>query len=184
MLDKLQDVLDGEKTTVREVVEHLGDKSFASLMLIFSLIAASPASAIPGITAIVAALVFMLVVQIIIGREHLWLPQFILDRRMSSATLRKGTDWLRKPVKFVERFLKPRLRFLLHPPWEYVSLILVLALTVFMPFMEVVPTSGSIAAAIIALYAIGRLTGDGAFVLAATMLLSAVPFALYYFGFF
>ena len=176
-------VLEGERTTIREVVERLGDKSFSALMLIFALIAASPASAIPGITAIVAVLVFLLVAQILIGREHLWLPDLILDRRMSSSTLRKGVDWLRRPVGFVERFLKPRLHFLLDPPWEYVPLVLILALTIFMPFMEVVPTSGSIAAAIIALFAIGRLTHDGAFVLLATALLSALPIALYQLGF-
>jgi hypothetical protein len=82
----LSDVLDrldvaagngGESIAVGDVVETLGHRSFAALMLSFSLISTSPASAIPGITAVVAVLVFLLVVQMIAGRDCVWLPGFI-----------------------------------------------------------------------------------------------------------
>jgi len=51
----------------------------------------------------------------------------------------------------------------------------VLLLTLFMPFMELVPTSGSIAAAIIAIFAAGLLTRDGGVVLLSMLLLSVLP---------
>lgn len=183
VLDQLQDSVEGESIRVQDVVEHLGHRSFASVMLIFSLISTSPASAIPGITAIVAVIVFILVVQMLIGRKCLWLPGFITRRRMSKAKLCKGIAWLRKPVHFVERFLKPRLTFFFHRPWLYVPLALVLVLTLFMPFMEVVPTSGSIASAVIALFAAGLLTRDGALVIASLLVLSGIPLAVWHFGF-
>ena len=90
VLDQLKDSVEGESVRVQEVVEHLGHKSFASVMLLFSLISTSPASAIPGLTAMIAAIVFILVVQMLIGRECLWLPGFIARRRMSTAKLCKG----------------------------------------------------------------------------------------------
>lgn len=182
VLDQLQDCVKGESIRVQDVVEHLGHRSFASIMLIFSLISTSPASAIPGITAIVAAIVFILVVQMLIGRECVWLPSFITRRRMSNAKLCKGIGWLRKPVHFVERFLRPRLTFLFHRPWLYVPLILIVGLTLFMPFMEIVPTSGSIASAVIALFAAGLLTRDGALVIASLIMLSGIPLAVWHFG--
>lgn len=183
VLDQLQDSVKGESIRVQDVVEHLGHRSFASIMLIFSLISTSPASAIPGITAIVAAIVFILVVQMLIGRECLWLPGFITRRRMSNAKLCKGIGWLRKPVHFVERFLRPRLTFLFHRPWLYVPLVLIVGLTLFMPFMEIVPTSGSIASAVIALFAAGLLTRDGALVIASLIMLSGIPLAaVWHFG--
>ena len=58
VLDQLESAVDGDSIPVRDVVGHFGRKSFASLMLVFSLISTSPASAIPGVTAVVAALVF------------------------------------------------------------------------------------------------------------------------------
>ena len=84
VLDKLEDSAHVDSVTVQEVVEKLGHKSFAALMLIFSLISTSPASAIPGITAMVAVIVFILVVQMILGRKCIWLPQFITRRRMET----------------------------------------------------------------------------------------------------
>jgi hypothetical protein len=180
----LSDVLDrlegaagagGDSIAVGDVVETLGHRSFAALMLTFSLISTSPASAIPGITAVVAALVFLLVAQLIAGRDCVWLPEVVTKRRMSTEKLRKGIGWLRKPVRFVERFLRPRLGFLYHRPWLFLPLLLILGLTLFMPLMEAIPTSGSIASAVIAIFAAGLLTRDGVLGIAAMLLLLAVP---------
>ncbi len=183
VLDQLERSVHDESVTVHEVVETLGRKSFAALMLIFALISTSPASAIPGMTATVAAIVAVLVVQMIMGRDCVWLPRFVRRRRMSTKKLCKGIGWLRKPVAFVERFLKARLDFLLHRPWLLLPLVLILALTLFMPFMEVIPTSGSIASAAITFFAAGLLTRDGALVLISLILLLGVPVAVWQFGF-
>jgi hypothetical protein len=183
VLDQLESSAHGESIRIEEVIEKLGHKSFASLMLVFSLISTSPASAIPGITTVVAAITFILVVQMIAGRECLWLPRFITRRHMSTAKLYKGIGWLRRPVHFVERYLKARLTFLFRRPWLWLPLVLILILTLFMPFMEVIPTSGSIASAVIALFAAGLLTRDGALAVLSFVLLLAVPVAVWYFGF-
>lgn len=182
VLDELEASVVGERIRVEDVIERLGRRSFASLMLVFSLISTSPASAIPGITAVVAGLVFILLVQMILGRKTVWLPSFITRRRMSTAKLCKGIGWLRKPVRFVEQYLKPRLTFLFHRPWRWLPLFLLLGLTIFMPFMELIPTSGSIASAIIALFASGYLTRDGGLVLLSLVLLLAIPLAIVYLG--
>lgn len=182
VLDELEKSAVGDSIRIEDVITQLGHKSFASLMLVFSLISTSPASAIPGITAIVAAIVFILLAQMILGRTSVWLPDFITRRRMSTAKICKGISWLRKPVHFVERYLKPRLTFLFHRPWRWVPLLLLMGLTLFMPFMELVPTSGSIASAVIALFAAGYLTRDGGLVLLSLGFLLAVPLAVMYIG--
>lgn len=183
VLDQLESSAHGDSVPVGEVVETLGRKSFASLMLIFSLISTSPASGIPGITATVALIVFILVVQMLLGRDCVWLPDFVTRRRMSTKKLCKGIGWLRGPVEFVERFLRPRLGFLLHRPYIYLPLVLILFLTMGMPLLEVIPTSGSIASAVIAFFAAGLLTRDGALVVASLALLLGIPIAIWQFGF-
>lgn len=183
VLDQLESSAEGESIAVEAVIKKLGRRSFAALMLVFSLISTSPASAIPGITATVALIVFILVLQMILGRDCVWLPGFITRRQMSTAKLCKGIGWLRKPVRFVEQFLKPRFTFLFHRPWLWLPLILILALTLFMPFMEVIPTSGSIASAVIALFAAGLLMRDGVLAMASLILLAAIPVAVWQFGF-
>jgi hypothetical protein len=183
VLDQLESSVEGESILVEDVIAKLGRKSFASLILLFALISASPASAIPGITTIVAAIVFLLVAQLIVGREHVWLPGFIIRRRMSTQSLCKGVSWLRKPVEFVERILKPRFTFVFHRPLIWLPLFLIMALTLAMPFMEAIPTSGSIASVVIAFFAAGLLSRDGVFVLIAFGLLLTLPVVIFHFGF-
>ncbi|APE45611.1 exopolysaccharide biosynthesis protein exod (plasmid) [Sulfitobacter alexandrii] len=179
VLDRLEQSLDGKKVRVRHLVDRLGRASFASVMLVFSLISTSPASAIPGVTAVVAMITLLLIVQMMIGRESLWLPDIIMNKKLDTKTVAKGIAWLRKPVHRVERLLRPRLTFLFHRPWLWLPMILIAGLTLFMPFMELVPTSGSIASAVIALFAASLLTRDGLLTLFSFALLSAVPVVIY-----
>lgn len=65
----------------------------------------------------------------------------------------------------------------LFGPWTWLPLVLILLLALFVPFMEVLPTSGSIASVVIAL-----LTRDGALMALSLVLLLAVPVAVCQFG--
>lgn len=183
VLNHLEHSVQGQKVTIGSLVDELGAHSFASLMLMFALISTSPASSIPGVTAIVAFIEFILVAQIMLGRDCLWLPGFISRKALSTHKLCKGINWLRKPVHFVERFLKPRWVFFVKPPWLYLPLAVILAVTPFMPFMEVIPTSGSIASAAIACFAAGLLTRDGLLAMVSILFLASVPFVIGYVGF-
>jgi hypothetical protein len=183
LLDHLEHSVKGDDLAISDLVSEIGPQSFAALMLLFALISTSPASAIPGVTAVVAVIEFLLVVQMIAGRHSLWLPKLISRRRLSRHKLCRGIQWLRRPVRFVERFLQERLTALVTPPLMYLPLSLILVLTLFMPFMEVIPTSGSIASAVIACVAAGLLTRDGLLIAIAVPLLAVVPVVVWYFGF-
>lgn len=183
VLDRLEGAATGESIAVGEVVEALGHRSFAALMLIFALISTSPASAIPGITSLVAAIVFLLAIQMVLGRDCVWLPEVVTKRRMSTGKLCLGIGWLRRPVEFLERFLRPRLGLLYHRPWIFLPLVLILGLTLAMPLMEAIPTSGSLASTVIAIFAAGLLTKDGTLAVAAMVLLLAVPVTVWQVGF-
>ncbi|MEX3317104.1 exopolysaccharide biosynthesis protein [Sulfitobacter sp. PS-8MA] len=184
VLDQMENLSGGKdrQITVEEIIDCLGKHSFASTILAFSLISTSPASGIPGVTAFVAVVIMFLVVQMIIGRDSLWLPGFIMRRDIAAKKLREGVSWLRKPVGFVDRFLHERSTYLLHRPWVYLPLLMVLAVTLVMPFMEVIPTSGSIASAMIAIFAAGYLMRDGRVVILSMVLMSLLPVgALWFF---
>ena len=128
----------------------------------------------------VAMLVLLLIIQMMIGRESVWLPDFVSRKHMDADKVERGVNWLRKPVAWVERFIRPRLTFLFHRPWLWLPMILVALLTLFMPFMEIVPTSGSIASAVIAIFAASLLTRDGLLACLSFGLLLVVPVTLYF----
>lgn len=179
VLDVLEKSLDEDEITVAKVVSNLGRASFASIMLIFSLISSSPASAIPGITTVVAVIVLILILQMMVGRNSVWLPDYIMRQKLDVQKVEKGIRWLRGPVSRVESLLRPRLTFLFHRPWLWLPMILIAALTLFMPFMEIVPTSGSIASGVIALFAASLLTRDGVLACLSFAVLLAVPVTFY-----
>jgi hypothetical protein len=182
VLDRLEGAVEGEDVSVGEIVDALGQRSFAALMLVVALVCASPASAIPGLTAGTGVVVALLAAQMILGRRSVWLPDFVTRRRLPRSTLCKGIGWLRRPVRFVEGFLRERLTWLLHRPWLLAGLVPVMLLALAMPLMEVIPTSGSIAAGVIALFAAGLLARDGGLVALAMALLLGLPVALWWFA--
>lgn len=116
VLDQLDDLTDEDQVSIGQIVDKLGASSFASLMLIFALIAVSPASAIPGVTASVGLIVAILVIQMMAGKKSAWLPAFLLRRNLSAQKLKTGIAWLRKPVGWIERILRQRLTAVLHRP--------------------------------------------------------------------
>lgn len=174
VLDQLDKAGESETVSIGSAVEATGARSFASLMLVFALIAVSPASIVPGVTSIVAVLEFLLVTQMIAGRGHVWLPDMVSDREIGGERLRSAVSWLRKPITVVDHVLRPRLSFLTEKPCLYVWLFLILALTLIMPFMELVPGSGTVASGFIALVAAAVLTRDGALLLLAALCLGAL----------
>lgn len=183
VLERLEHAVNGQSITVQDMMDELGRKSFAAMIMIFALLAASPASAVPGLTATVGLAVAVMVVQMLAGRDHVWLPHFLACRRIPSQRVCQAIGWLRKPVHAVERVLRPRMTFLMKRPWLYLPLTIMLCIALFMPFMEIVPTSGSIASTVVALFAAGLLVRDGAVIFAATLLSASVPVAVWWFGF-
>jgi hypothetical protein len=182
VLDDLETTAHDESVSVQEIMDQLGDKSFAALMLVPALVAASPASAIPGLTATVGLIVAIMVLQMLLGRDHAWLPGFLSNRRIPTDRLCQAVRWLRRPAHFVERFLRPRLTVMVKRPGLYIPLLVVLAITLVMPFLEVIPTSGSIASIAIAFFAAGLLTHDGLLVLIGLLFVLGLPFAIWQFA--
>jgi hypothetical protein len=175
VLDQLAASVHGDTVSVREVMDELGNRSFAALILVPALVSASPASAVPGVTTAVAVIVAIMVVQMLLGRETAWLPEQLAKRRMSSRRVCEAVGWLRRPVGFAERFIRPRLTFLARRPWVFLPLLVCLAITLAMPFLELIPTTGSIASVAIACFAAGLLTRDGALILVGLCVVIAVP---------
>lgn len=167
LLDRLEAAASADCVSVGDLTEAIGPRSFPALMLIFALIAISPASVVPGVTTGVAAVEFLLVVQLFAGVRRLWLPRILSRRTLSGERLRAAVRWLRRPVARAGPLMRPRLQALTRRPWISPWLFMILALTLAMPFMELVPGSGTLAASCIALVAVAILARNGLILLLA-----------------
>src|SRR5688572_25076533 len=91
------------------MMEAVGRSSFGALLLLGGLVTLSPLDIIPGIPTLIALAVLIVCVQLLSGRRHFWLPAWVLRRSISSQQFRRALTWLKKPARFGDRLVRPRL---------------------------------------------------------------------------
>ena len=116
---------------------------------------------VPGVPTITGIIVALIVVQMLMGKDTLWVPETLAKRGVSRSKMDKAVDFLRKPVGWIDKLLKPRMSWLAKRPWNYVALLTCLAIAVVAPAMELLPFAISVAAAAIGFFAAGILVRDG-----------------------
>lgn len=176
LLETIEKV-EGERISIGELIDGLGERAYGILMLLFALPTILPAP--PGMSAITGMPIVVFSLQLMIGHPHPWLPGFLRRRSILRtdllAVLTKAEPWLRK----VENFTKPRLTYLVDGRMERFAgfvvffLSIVLILPIFMG--NIFP---SIAIALIALALMER---DGIALVAGYV--SAVASTVIAFGF-
>jgi hypothetical protein len=102
----------GEKT-LGTLIELFEEKAFA---LIFILLMGVPALPLPtgGATHVFEVVTALLALQLIIGRDEIWLPQRWRRLQLAGENREKFLRGLMKTVRRLERFSKPRFRFLFN----------------------------------------------------------------------
>ena len=116
MLGRVSDDLErwlereGEKT-LGSLIELFEEKSFA---LLFVLLMGVPALPLPtgGATHVFEIIAVLLALQLIVGREQIWLPQRWRERELAGERQQRFIARLLRMIRRLERFSKPRFRFL------------------------------------------------------------------------
>ncbi len=160
--------LDGDgKKTVDGLIELFGRGGFA---LLFVILLAVPALPLPtaGATHVFEAIAVLLAVQLVAGRNVIWLPKRWRHLQLAGPRQQKFLSGLMKVIRWLERFSRPRLRFLFeHRLTDVVFGLLVIALSVAAfvapPFsgLDTLPSLG------VVLLALGVLLQDAAVVVLA-----------------
>jgi hypothetical protein len=110
--DELERWLNGEhRKTVGGLIELFEEKSFA---LLFVLLLGVPALPLPtgGVTHVFEILAVLLAAQLVVGRDEIWVPRRWRELEIGGPRQQKFLHGLMKLIRKLERFSKPRLRFL------------------------------------------------------------------------
>jgi hypothetical protein len=157
--------------SVREIVHRIGDEAFPPLILTSALVIVTPASAIIGLSSFCGMIIALLALQMALGRSKLWLPRFILERRISHQRLNRITGYVDKPARYIDRVTRKRLTVLVDPPLTRLWALVCLLLSLVIPVFELVPMSSSIIAGVISLFALAMLARDGVLIIVGMLLL-------------
>ncbi len=151
-----------ESVSLGAILDSVGRRSFAPFLLIAGLITLAPlVGDIPGVPTLMATLVVFSSVQLLVGRDHIWLPAWLLERRVSRARFAKATRWMERPARWIDRLLKQRLVWLTRPPAHLAVALTCLLIALAMPPMEVVPFTANGAGLALTLFALALLANDG-----------------------
>jgi hypothetical protein len=103
---------EGEKTA-GSLIELFGEKSFAVLFVILLAVPALPAPT-GGVTHVFEVIAALLAVQLIAGRDQIWLPQRWREQELAGDKQERFVVALMKLIRRLERISKPRLRVLFN----------------------------------------------------------------------
>src|SRR5436190_14573142 len=140
---------DGPKT-LGSLTELFEEKSFA---VIFVILLGVPALPLPtgGATHVFEVIAMLLSLQLIVGRDAVWLPQRWCRLKLEGPTQKRFVNALLKMVRFLERFSRPRLRWVFdtrvgNSLFGVVVLLLSIAAFVAPPFsgLDTLPALGAV----------------------------------------
>ncbi len=174
LLDRVRPEAHETVVSVREILEKIGERSFTAAILVPSLILVSPLSGIPGSPTVFGAIVLLVTVQALLGRDHLWLPGWLMRRTIGAERLRQGLRFLRPPAAWIDRHSRSRWPALTRGPFRVLALAVMALNALTWPALELVPFFTSFGAGAVALVAIGLLLGDGLYVVGGYLTVAAI----------
>lgn len=154
------------RVSVGDVLDRIGDHSFAAVILVPAIVLVSPISGIPGSPTIGALIVILVSLQALVGRRHLWLPGFLRHRGVSAKKMTKAINWLSKPAGWMDRNSSGRLKLLSSRALRPFAYAAVTVIAVSWPFLEILPFVTSFFAGAVAMMMFGVMTRDGIYLLA------------------
>jgi hypothetical protein len=163
---------EGEKT-LGSLIDVFGEKSFAVL---FVVLMGVPALPLPtgGATHVLEVVTVLLALELCVGRDKVWLPQRWRDLELGGGKRQGFVERLIRLIRWLERFSRPRARFLFHHRVSKVVfgvLVVVGAVVAFVapPFsgLDTLPALGVVLISIgvlledVAIVAVGLVVGAG-----------------------
>ena len=152
----------GDSITVGRLMEALSDRSFGVIIILFAL-----PNAILPIAWVLGTPILLFAIQLVIGRQKPWLPEFMSRQEISRDTFTKIANYVVRYLSLMEQWLKPRWSWLTSGVAERVIglwlVFLVLVLLVPVPFGNALPSFG------ISIIAAGLIQKDGGAILVGSL---------------
>lgn len=97
---------ESERVTIADILDALDARAFGLATLIFSIPSIMPMP--PGVPTVVGVALFIVSMQMVIGRHELWLPGFLSKRSFSRPALVKAFEKIAPRLEAIEKIARPR----------------------------------------------------------------------------
>lgn len=110
----LEDVVNHHTTdyvTFGELMHTLHERGFGLLMAVFVLPNCVPVPIPPGMSTVFSLPLLFLSIQMVVGLDSPWLPEWLKRKRIKRSTLAKMVEFVAPKLKRLEKVMHPRLSF-------------------------------------------------------------------------
>lgn len=156
---------EGDKLSLREMVEAFGERGFGAVILMLALMALFPWP--PGGKAVFSVPIILIAAEMALQRDKVWLPRWLLDLSVSRKSYRTAAEKILPRLRQIERLTRPRWPVLTGEVADLVIglICILLALMMALP----VPFGDALPGLTLALFGLGIIQRDGAFILAGLL---------------
>ncbi|ANF54678.1 exopolysaccharide biosynthesis protein [Brevundimonas diminuta] len=153
---------EAEKLSLREMIEAFGERGFGAVILMLALMALFPWP--PGGKAVFSVPIILIAAELALQRDRVWLPRWLLKLSVSRAAYRTAVEKVLSRLRRVERLTRPRWPALTGEAADVgigvICILLALMMALPVPFGDALP------GLTLALFGLGIIQRDGAFILA------------------
>lgn len=168
MIDQIVDLAkSNDSVRVGDMIEALGHRGFGPLLFVPAMIELTPIGGVPGVPTVLATIIALIAAQIVLGRNHFWLPDILERRTVSAGALTKAADVLQPMATRMDRWFGQRLLKMVKPVMQRVAAGVVIAHCATVPPLELIPFASSIPMLSIALIGLAMMAYDGVLMLVA-----------------
>ena len=180
IIDCLEEI--GEKqgcVKVGDIADAFGSRTYAPFMIVPALLELSPIGAIPGVPTILAVTIAIFAVQMLIGREHIWIPDVVEERRITGEKLKNAAEKVEGVADKMDSWFHKRLRALTRGVFIRLAAVVILLLCFAVPPLEFLPFASAAPMLAIIFISLALLVRDGILLLISVSVgLAAVGFGL------
>ena len=161
---------DRESVSFGDALDAFGRRSFAPLLILFPIVEISPVGGIPGVPTALAVIIAFVALQLLVGRDHVWLPDFVERRQTDGKKLAKAVHKLDKVAAWIDSKLTDRFDFMVEGIGARVAAIGILLLCLSVPPLEFLPFASTVPMIAIAAIGLALLVRDGLLMIVALLL--------------
>ena len=179
--DGLADVFDELNNSVNRESENanvrlgvllnaVGRRSYGPLLLIIGLFAISPATILPGMTSVAAAITIIVAGQMAAALQRPWLPRFVLNLKVPRKPFLQFLDKARPTMERIDGvWLRERLTFMTVPLCVNLVALCVIAASLITFPLSLIPFAPLAPGVAVVMFGLGMTARDGLWLLAGIL---------------
>lgn len=181
VVDGLQSAAqDAEAVTLGQLTKKIGAQGHAPLLMVLAVLMILPTGMIPGIGGALGTLIAIIGVQILLGRQGVWLPSFLARREISADTICALTRRIRPVADWLKRHMQARWNCLSESTSSRALISVILIVTGgSLIVLGAIPIAVPLLGLPLAVFALGILGRDGVVVAIGYALFASMAFIIW-----